>query len=78
MNKSGLLKDVFTIITTLAIWFYEWELLLGLFVDLWWLFSDYWLIFWIRVILTALLIVVWIYLRFRPEKEKTIARRKIP
>ena len=78
MSKTSISGDIFAIITTLAIWFYEWELLLGLFVNLWWLFSDYWLIFWIRVALTALLIAVWIYLRFRPEREKTIARRRIP
>jgi hypothetical protein len=71
-------KDFLSIVTFYAIWFFEWEFLLSLFVDLWWLFSDNWLIFWVRVFLTALLIIVWLYLRSRPDKEKRIARRTIP
>lgn len=75
---KGIIKDVFGFITFWFIWFYDWEVFFSLFVNLWWLFSDNPLIFWIRVAFTIALIVIWLYLRFIPsEREKEQARRRV-
>ena len=77
-KKTSLLGDLFGFITFWAIWFYDWEILFMLFLNLAWFFSDNSLIFWGRIILTGLLIVVWLYLRFRSDKEKEVLRKQVP